>query len=69
MLPMYYQMGLVGKEMGLIDEAIRHFQRALKTGQKPIEADKLSDQCLKDKGRLEDCKSFARTLQQESAIA
>ena len=65
----HYQMGLVCKEMELIDEAIKHFQLALKMGQKPIEADKLLDQCLKDKGRLEDCKSFERGSQKESAIA
>jgi hypothetical protein len=55
--------------MELIDEAIQHFQLALKMGQRPIEANKLLDQCLKDRGRLEDCKSFERTLQEESAIA
>jgi len=65
----HYQMGLVCKEMELIDEAIQHFQLALKMGQRPIEANKLLDQCLKDRGRLEDCKSFERTLQEESAIA
>jgi tetratricopeptide (TPR) repeat protein len=36
----HYQMGLVCKEMGLIDEAIKHFQLALKMPQKPIEANK-----------------------------
>lgn len=60
-----YQMGLVCKEMGLIDEAIKQFQRASKMGQKTIEANKLLDQCLKDKGRLEDCKSWEKTPQEE----
>ena len=64
----HYQMGLVCKEMELIDEAIKHFQLALEMGQKPIEANKLLEQCLKDKGRLEDCKSFGRKLQEEGAI-
>ncbi len=60
-----YQMGLVCKEMGLIDEAIKQFQRASNMGQKTIEANKLLDQCLKDKGRLEDCKSWGKTPQEE----
>ena len=58
-------MGLVCKEMELIDEAIKHFQLALEMGQKPTEAEKLLEQCLKDRERLEDRKSFERKLQEE----
>jgi len=65
----HYQMGLVCREMGLIDEAIKQFHRALEMGQKPVEADKLLEQCLIDKQRLEQRKSFERRLQEESAIA
>jgi tetratricopeptide (TPR) repeat protein len=65
----HYQMGLVCREMGMIDEAIKQFRRALEMGQKPIEADKLLEQCFKDKQRLEDRKSLERTPQGESAMA
>lgn len=60
-----YQMGLVCKEMGLIDEAIKQFRRALETGQKPIEASKLLDRCLQEKGLLVNCQSSERTPQEE----
>ena len=64
-----YQMGLVCKEVGLIDEAIKQFHLAVAMGQKPVEANNLLDQCIKDKGCLEDCKSFGRTLREEGAYA
>ncbi|HYB21584.1 MAG TPA: hypothetical protein VEH09_11680 [Thermodesulfobacteriota bacterium] len=60
----HYQMGLVCKEMGLIDEAIKQFRRALEKGQKAIEASKLLDRCLQEKGLLENSKSSERTPQE-----
>jgi tetratricopeptide (TPR) repeat protein len=44
-----YQMGMVCKEIGLIDEAIRQFQMALENRQKSDEAEELLRQCLKEK--------------------
>jgi len=38
-----YQMGLVCKEMGLMDEALEQFQMALKKDQKPIQSAKFLD--------------------------
>jgi len=62
-----YQMGLVCKEMGLIDEAIKQFQIALEKKQKSIESAKLLDQCLIDKRcREEGRQSSGRTLQEEN---
>lgn len=45
----HYQMGLVCKEMGLIDEAIKQFQTALEKEQRSVETAKLLDQCLMEK--------------------
>jgi tetratricopeptide (TPR) repeat protein len=45
----HYQMGLVCKEMGLMDEAIKQFQLALEKNQNSIETAKQLDQCLMDK--------------------
>jgi tetratricopeptide (TPR) repeat protein len=64
-----YQLGLACKEMGLIDEAINQFEMALKKGQKPIEVNKLLDQCLIDKKHPKKSESFKATSHQESAIA
>jgi tetratricopeptide (TPR) repeat protein len=62
-----YQMGLVCKEMGLIDEAIKQFEVALEKKQKPIETGKLLHQCLKDKRCREEArKSSGRLLQEET---
>jgi tetratricopeptide (TPR) repeat protein len=45
-----YYMGAACREMGFIDEAIGHFQIALKKGQKPCEAAHLLGCCFRDKG-------------------
>lgn len=64
-----YQMGLVCKEMGLIDEAIKQFEVALEKKQKPIEAGKLLNECLKDKRCREEArKSSGRVLQEETVV-
>lgn len=64
-----YQMGLVCKEMGLIDEAIKQFQIALEKKQKPIEANKLLGECLKDRGCREKArKSIGSALKQEDFV-
>ncbi len=42
----HYQMGLVCKEMGFIDEAVKQFQTALEKEERSVEAAKLLDQCL-----------------------
>ena len=62
-----FQMGLVCKEMGIIDEAIKQFRMALEKGQKPMEASKLLNQCLANKRPLEECRSFQEMLPQQSA--
>jgi tetratricopeptide (TPR) repeat protein len=64
-----YQLGVACKEMGLIDEAISHFQLALEKGQKPLEVNNLLSQCLIDNGHRKKSKSFKGTLQEESALA
>jgi tetratricopeptide (TPR) repeat protein len=46
-----YQMGLVYKEMGLIDEALEQFQIALKENQKPSESAKFLDLCRLEKNK------------------
>ncbi|MDH4264690.1 MAG: hypothetical protein OEW45_03540 [Deltaproteobacteria bacterium] len=62
-----YQMGLVCKEMGLIDEAIKQFQIALEKNQESIESAKLLDQCLIDKRcREESRQSSGRALHEEN---
>jgi len=60
-----YQIGLVCKEMGLIDEAIKQFRRALEMRQKPIEAGKVLDRCLKEKELQENFKSSERKQQEK----
>ncbi len=63
----HYQMGLVCKEMGLIDEAIRQFRTALEKNQKPIEAAKLLEDCFKEKGCWEGgSSSSGREMQVEN---
>jgi tetratricopeptide (TPR) repeat protein len=44
-----YQMGVLCKEMGLLDEAIKQFQAALEKDQKSIESARLLDECERDK--------------------
>jgi len=62
-----YQMGVLCKEMGLLDEAIKQFQVALEKNQKPIESAKLLDQCEKDKRfREEGRKASGRALPREN---
>ena len=62
-----YQMGLVCKEMGLMDEAIKQFQIAMEKQQKSIESAKLLNQCLVDKRcREEGRESSGRALQGEN---
>jgi len=59
----HYQMGLVCKEMGLIDEAIRQFQTALEKEQRSVEAAKLLEQCfMYKKCQEEDGQPFGRAL-------
>ena len=64
-----YQMGLVCKKMGLIDEAIKQFEVALEKKEKPIEASKLLNQCLKDKRCREEARKSSGRVLQEEAIA
>jgi tetratricopeptide (TPR) repeat protein len=64
-----YQMGLVCKKMGLIDEAIKQFEVALEKQQKPIEASKLLNQCLKDKRCQEGARNSAARVLPEEATA
>jgi tetratricopeptide (TPR) repeat protein len=64
-----YQMGLVCKEMGLIDEAIKQFEVALEKKQNPIEAGKLLSQCLKDKQCREETRSSSARVLEEEATA
>ncbi len=47
----HYQMGMVCKEMGLMDEAIKQFQTAMEKEQRSADAAKLLDQCFADKKR------------------
>ena len=64
-----YQMGLVCRKMGLIDEAIKQFKAALEKQQNPIEASKLLSQCLKDKQcREESRNSSAGVLEEEATV-
>ncbi len=50
----HYQMGLVCKEMGWTDEAIKQFNMALEKEQRSAEAAKLLDQCLMEKSCQEE---------------
>jgi tetratricopeptide (TPR) repeat protein len=64
-----YQMGLVCRKMGLIDEAIKQFKVALEKQQNPIEASKLLSQCLKDKQCREEARNSSATALKEKATA
>ena len=64
-----YQMGLICKELGLIGEAIKQFQKALARGQKSNQATKLLDLCLREKEQVDRCGPFTGMLQEESATA
>ena len=63
-----FQMGLACKEMGLIDEAIKQFQMAIKKGQEPLAATILLKECLGDKEALQEGKSFKEMLPRQNAI-
>jgi tetratricopeptide (TPR) repeat protein len=62
----HYQMGLVCKQTGLIDEAIKQFQAALSKGQRAIEASELLKICLKKKEQLKARKESTESFQEEN---
>ncbi len=62
----YYQMGLVCKQMGLVNEAIKQFQIALSKGQRPIETSELLNICLREKEQLVPCKQSTEVFQEEN---
>ena len=63
-----YQMGLACKKMGLIDEAISQFQKAIRLGQSTKEATELLNLCVRDKEHLEECKAFTGILNEEIRV-
>jgi tetratricopeptide (TPR) repeat protein len=64
-----YQMGLICRKMGLIDEAIKQFSVALEKQQNPIEASQLLGQCLKEKQCREEIRNSSGRVLEEKAAA